>query len=79
MPIPTGVAQLPWTTPILVSGYFVTGSIRGAILQLVQLVVCVLLWIPFVKMADRRIYEQEQQGAQEVTETTEQTKQAVTE
>lgn len=79
VPIPTGVAQLPWTTPILVSGYFVTGSIRGAILQLVQLVVCVLLWIPFVKMADRRIYEQEQQGAQEVTETTEQTKQAVTE
>ena len=60
VPIPTGVAQLPWTTPILISGYFVTGSISGALLQLVQLVACVLLWMPFVRMVDRKIYLEEQ-------------------
>lgn len=65
VPIPTGVAQLPWTTPILVSGYFVTGSIWGAVLQLVQLIVCVLLWIPFVKMVDNKIYREEQEAITE--------------
>ncbi|OTN76343.1 hypothetical protein A5886_001420 [Enterococcus sp. 8G7_MSG3316] len=59
VPVPTGLAQLPWTTPILISGYFVTGSVRGAILQLVQLIICVLIWIPFVKISDRKLYKDE--------------------
>lgn len=54
VPIPTGLVQLPWTTPKLVSGFLVTGSIRGAILQLLLYVVATLIWIPFIKRADKK-------------------------
>lgn len=54
VPITTGLVQLPWTTPIIISGFLVTGSIRGAILQIVLLVVATLFWMPFIKIADKR-------------------------
>ena len=60
VPLPTGLAQLPWTTPPIISGYFVTGSIRGALLQIVLIVIATFIWIPFVKMEDKKIYETEQ-------------------
>ena len=53
-PIPTGLVQVPWTTPMLISGFLVTGSIKGAILQLVCYAVAIMIWIPFVKMGDRQ-------------------------
>lgn len=59
VPLPTGLAQLPWTTPPIVSGYLVTGSIRGSILQIVLIVAVTLVWIPFIKMADRNICKEE--------------------
>lgn len=61
VPIPTGLAQLPWTTPPIISGYLVTGSITGSILQIVLLIVTTLIWIPFVKIADKQIYKAEEQ------------------
>lgn len=59
VPLPTGLVQLPWTTPLVLSGYLVTGSIAGGILQIALLVVATLIWIPFIKMADKRIHKQE--------------------
>lgn len=59
VPIPTGLVQVPWTTPLLVSGFLVTNSWAGAALQLVDVIVATLIWLPFVKMADKRIYEKE--------------------
>ncbi|MBQ0064163.1 MAG: PTS sugar transporter subunit IIC, partial [Firmicutes bacterium] len=53
--IPTGLVQLPWTMPVIVSGFMVTQSISGAILQIVQLVVATLFWIPFMKKADAEV------------------------
>lgn len=61
VPIPTGLVQVPWTTPPIISGYLVTGSIRGAILQIVLLAVATLIWIPFVKIADKQVYDKEQE------------------
>lgn len=61
VPIPTGLAQLPWTTPPIISGYLVTGSISGSLLQIVLLIVTTLIWIPFVKMADKQICKEESQ------------------
>lgn len=55
VPITTGLIQLPWTTPIIFSGLLVTGSIRGAILQMVLLVVATLVWLPFIKKADKKL------------------------
>ncbi len=59
VPVCTGLAQVPWTTPLLISGYFATGSIMGSVLQLVCLIVVVLIWLPFVKVADKQICDEE--------------------
>lgn len=61
VPICTGLAQVPWTTPIVISGYLTTGSIAGSILQIVCLVVVVLIWLPFVKVADNQILQEEKE------------------
>ncbi|WP_099223157.1 PTS sugar transporter subunit IIC [Listeria costaricensis] len=44
--------NVPWTVPPLISGLLFTGSINGAIVQLVNLVVAILIYLPFVKMAN---------------------------
>lgn len=61
VPVPTGLAIVPWTTPPIISGYLITSSIRGSILQIVLIIIATLIWIPFVKVADRQIYKQESQ------------------
>lgn len=60
VPIPTGLVQLPWTTPPIISGFLVTGSWKGAALQIVLYVVATLIWIPFIRKADRKNYAIEQ-------------------
>jgi len=48
---PIGIT-VPWTTPIFISGYLTTGSIMGALLQLVNLVLAELIYYPFFKKWD---------------------------
>lgn len=55
---PFGSVLVPWTTPILVSGLLV-GGIRGAVLQLVCLMVTTLIYLPFFRIADKQAYEME--------------------
>ena len=55
---PLGVA-VPWTTPPLISGYLATGSISGAIIQLVNLVIGGFIYYPFFKIADREALKEE--------------------
>ncbi|MFS0751092.1 PTS sugar transporter subunit IIC [Oceanobacillus sp. 1P07AA] len=56
--VPKTVAILPWTTPPILSGYLVTGgSIRGIILQLFNLTIAVLLYIPFIMAGVRSMRE----------------------
>jgi len=40
-----------WTTPIFLSGYYSTNSINGSLLQLFNLVLGTLCYLPFVKFA----------------------------
>ncbi|CZQ96292.1 PTS system, cellobiose-specific IIC component [Trichococcus flocculiformis] len=61
VPLPTGLAQIPWTTPPIISGYFVTGSIRGSLLQIALIAITTLVWIPFVRMADKELYKEEKE------------------
>ncbi|WP_066187173.1 MULTISPECIES: PTS sugar transporter subunit IIC [Gracilibacillus] len=50
--VPRTVAFLPWTTPPIISGYLVTGgSWRGIALQLVNLLVAIIIYIPFLLAA----------------------------
>lgn len=48
------VNPVEWTTPALVSGYVATGSLAGSALQLVNIVVGVGIYLPFVRLAERR-------------------------
>ena len=58
LPFTTGV-DLPWTTPIVVSGFLATQSIIGSIWQIVLLVLGCLIYYPFFKLADKRYLEEE--------------------
>jgi len=58
--VPTGLVQLPWTMPVILSGFMVTQSFSGAILQIVQLIVATFIWMPFMHRADMEIYQAEQ-------------------
>ncbi len=50
--VPVPVAPVNWTTPIFWGGYIATGSISGAILQLVNLGIGTCIYMPFVRMYD---------------------------
>lgn len=60
--VPTGLVSVPWTMPVVISGFMVTQSWTGAVLQIVQLAVATLIWIPFMKKADHEIYAAEQEA-----------------
>lgn len=57
VPKPNGVL-IPWTTPVIIGGFLVSG-IRGAILQIVELVISFFTYLPFIKIVDRQYCEQE--------------------
>ena len=48
------IAMAPWTTPPIIGGLLVTGSISGAILALVNLVIGVAIYIPFIVIAEKQ-------------------------
>lgn len=51
--VPVVTARVPWTTPIIISGYRAVGSIAGSILQIVNLIIGTCLYMPFVAIAER--------------------------
>jgi lactose/cellobiose-specific phosphotransferase system IIC component len=50
--VPMTVANIHWTAPPVLGGYAATGSTAGAVLQLVCLGVGVLIYLPFVNLAN---------------------------
>lgn len=55
--------DMPWTTPPLLSGWLLTGSWRGAALQLLEIGLGMLIYLPFVHAAER---SRKQREAQEI-------------
>ncbi len=50
------VIMIPWTTPPIISAYLATaGSIGAVITQIICIVVAVLIYIPFVKVANKEL------------------------
>lgn len=48
------VVMVPWTTPVVASGFLATGGDwRAAVFQIFLIGVCVLLYLPFLKANDR--------------------------
>jgi len=52
--LPIVRAVIPWTTPPILSGLFATGfAWQGPVIQIINLALSILIYIPFVKIADR--------------------------
>ncbi len=51
--VPMIANTVEWTTPIFLGGFHATGSIAGALLQLFNLTLGVIIYLPFVRMLDR--------------------------
>lgn len=56
---PFSGSQVPWTTPTIISGFLLNGW-QGAVVQLVNLIVSVLVYLPFVRMQDNIFIEEEE-------------------
>lgn len=67
IPITSGI-QLPWTMPIGFSGFLITGSITGAILQFILLAINMLIYYPFLKVLDNKYLEEEKNISEEKDE-----------
>ena len=52
--VPLIANEIEWTTPIILGGYQATGSAAGAALQIFNVMLGVVIYIPFVRMMDRR-------------------------
>lgn len=50
--VPGTSAQVQWTTPILLNSYLSTGSIRGPILQLVNMGLGIAMYAPFIMLSN---------------------------
>lgn len=59
VPPPAGII-VPWTTPIILNGFLATGNAwQGGALQLVNLLIVMAIWWPFLKILDKNYYENE--------------------
>ncbi|WP_042199127.1 PTS cellobiose transporter subunit IIC [Paenibacillus camerounensis] len=58
----TNGVSVPWTMPPLISGYLATSSLRGSIMQLVNLAVSVLIYYPFFRAMDKQFILEEKKG-----------------
>lgn len=63
VPMTTGVS-VPWTVPVFISGMLATNSIRGGLLQLVQMAIVGVIWFPFLKTWDKSILKEEAEAEQ---------------
>ena len=54
--VPMTIATVEWTTPIIMGGYIATGgSVAGSVLQIFNLVVATLLYLPFIKLYEKSL------------------------
>ncbi len=59
-PIPVGI-DMPWTTPVLISGYISTGgNLMGVVLQLLNFLISLAVYYPFISIYDKQKLKEEQ-------------------
>lgn len=56
---PFGSVQVPWTTPVIISG-FILGGLRGAVIQIIIVVMSIFIYLPFMKRQDREYLKTEE-------------------
>ena len=63
--VPMIATEIEWTTPIIMGGYYATGSIAGSLLQIFNVLVGVAIYFPFVKILDRQAAKINEQNYEE--------------
>ncbi|MDR2142913.1 MAG: PTS transporter subunit EIIC, partial [Treponema sp.] len=51
--LPAAAVDVAWTTPAIISGYAAAGSLTGSLLQAVNIAAGFLIYLPFVRMAEK--------------------------
>lgn len=60
--VPKTVALVPWSMPPIISGYLVSGGAwQGVMLQVVNFLIAVALYIPFVKVQDNQALQSQKE------------------
>lgn len=61
------IAQVPWPSPVGLGAFIGTaGDIKAALVSIVCAVVALVIWFPFVKFFDMKLYKEEQAKAAEL-------------
>ena len=55
----------PWTLPGPIGAFFATGDIRAAILNIVLIILSVIMYYPFFKIYDNKLYKEEHEELNE--------------
>ena len=50
---------IPWTTPPIFSGFLVSGFM-GAVVQVVNIIIATIIWIPFIRILDKEYIKEEE-------------------
>jgi PTS system cellobiose-specific IIC component len=57
--VPKTVAIVHWTMPPIISGFLATGSVMGIVLQLINIAIGIIVYMPFVLVAEKHAREME--------------------
>ncbi len=63
---PLSAVQVPWTTPPVIAGFLLSGW-QGAVVQIINLAMATLIYLPFVKAQDKSLLAEEQEEPAEDT------------
>ncbi|MGL5316513.1 MAG: PTS transporter subunit EIIC, partial [Peptostreptococcaceae bacterium] len=61
--------DMSWTHPILFNAYKLTGSFSGLILQIINIIIGVIIYIPFVKISDNMSKRERQEAYEKLKNT----------
>lgn len=67
--VPICAHEVTWTTPIFFSGWQATGSLAGAVLQMVNLGIGTLIYLPFIKVSEQYYSDLLQQNVDKLRDT----------
>lgn len=59
--VPAATSHIGWTVPVFISGYIGTGSFRGVLLQLFNVLVGILIYKPFVIRYEKQMVSNKKQ------------------
>ncbi|MCR5290842.1 MAG: EAL domain-containing protein [Treponema sp.] len=65
--LPVPQMAISWTTPALISGYLMSHTITGTIIQLMCILIGILIYRPFIKIHDELLLDSEKEEIQTLT------------